>query len=791
MYFPLPYNEEQVTIVQRLRRAPGVTVQGPPGTGKTHTIANIICHYLASGKRVLVTSKGDPALKELQSKIPEAVRALTVSLLTSDREGMRQFQGSIETIQQRVSQLNPEVVKRQLTQLHAAIEQAHSEILTVDRRVNAIAEQQLSGISVDGVEMRAQQLAELVLSGETLYGWFDDPISLAPENAPPLSPEEGAELRSARRRLGDDLIYTRYVFPSSQELPAGNEIAELHHVLVTRSQIQAELESGDLWPLREVSPDELREALQIVEIALQHLDELGETGAEWSLALRTALGKRSFASEKQALEALFPELDKLVSARAAFLQQPVTIFEETLSSQKVAEAIHRASTTGKPFGLIALGAGETKEHLEKLRISGRKPTAISDWQHIERYLHLHQDALSFAVRWNELADALGVPRLHAGVSALRHVENAGRDARLAHEMASTHDVRLRQAVQILFKTAPPCGTDSELREVKRQLLRHSTMVELTAANKKLVSLTQSLLGKTGPIAQEFRTFFERDMGDVQLSRTELIKRYTELLKELRRVEALKGDLSVVRLSAERFRRAGALNFATRICDLPVMQSGEDASVPAKWREGWNWARMRSHLEAIEARQELATLARRRRVAEQGLARFYKEVIANAAWLKTKENATPNILQALAGYATALTRIGQGTGPNATRYRRDARECMFTAAGAVPCWIMNHNRVSESMPADVGVFDLVIVDEASQSDLWSLPAVLRGKKILVVGDDKQVSPDGGFIASSGIQNLLHRFLEGQFYKAEMTPEKSLYDLAARVFAADQVMLRRCV
>jgi len=72
--------------------------------------------------------------------------------------------------------------------------------------------------------------------------------------------------------------------------------------------------------------------------------------------------------------------------------------------------------------------------------------------------------------------------------------------------------------------------------------------------------------------------------------------------------------------------------------------------------------------------------------------------------------------------------------------------------------------------------------------------LRGKKILVVGDDKQVSPDGGFIDSSRIQELLDRFLVDQPYKSEMTPEKSLYDLAARVFAADQVMLRehfRCV
>ncbi|MFM7009345.1 MAG: hypothetical protein ACKO0Z_08470, partial [Betaproteobacteria bacterium] len=38
LYFPLPYNQEQETIVEMLERAPGVSVQGPPGTGKTHTI---------------------------------------------------------------------------------------------------------------------------------------------------------------------------------------------------------------------------------------------------------------------------------------------------------------------------------------------------------------------------------------------------------------------------------------------------------------------------------------------------------------------------------------------------------------------------------------------------------------------------------------------------------------------------------------------------------------------------------------------------------------------------------
>ena len=45
-FFPLPYNDEQISVVKALEEHDGVVVQGPPGTGKTHTIANIISHYL-------------------------------------------------------------------------------------------------------------------------------------------------------------------------------------------------------------------------------------------------------------------------------------------------------------------------------------------------------------------------------------------------------------------------------------------------------------------------------------------------------------------------------------------------------------------------------------------------------------------------------------------------------------------------------------------------------------------------------------------------------------------------
>jgi hypothetical protein len=284
------------------------------------------------------------------------------------------------------------------------------------------------------------------------------------------------------------------------------------------------------------------------------------------------------------------------------------------------------------------------------------------------------------------------------------------------------------------------------------------------------------------------------LGNPALSPENAATRYAEIMAELRRIGGLAVELAIVRDYSKRIDKAGAGYLAGRVRSIPANSSGEDDVFPSTWRDAWNWSRMRAHLNSIEAREELVALSAKRRSLEEGLARFYKEMVAKAAWLATKGNATQRVLAALAGYATAIRRIGMGTGPNAIRYRRDAREAMLDAAGAVPCWIMSHARISESMPAEIGGFDLVIVDEASQSDLWALPAILRGKKILVVGDDKQVSPDAGFIAAQRIQELKNRFLTDQPYGTEMTPEKSLYDLAARVFAAEQVMLRehfRCV
>ena len=66
--------------------------------------------------------------------------------------------------------------------------------------------------------------------------------------------------------------------------------------------------------------------------------------------------------------------------------------------------------------------------------------------------------------------------------------------------------------------------------------------------------------------------------------------------------------------------------------------------------------------------------------------------------------------------------------------------------------------------------------------------------MIVGDQKQVSPSAIGMAEEKIKELINRFLENQPFGSEMTPEKSIYDLASVIFAGNSVKLKehfRCV
>jgi len=68
LYFPFDFDKFQLDTLSLLNNKCSI-IQGPPGTGKSTTIANILSHLAANGKRVLFVSQKAQALKVVKDKL--------------------------------------------------------------------------------------------------------------------------------------------------------------------------------------------------------------------------------------------------------------------------------------------------------------------------------------------------------------------------------------------------------------------------------------------------------------------------------------------------------------------------------------------------------------------------------------------------------------------------------------------------------------------------------------------------------------------------------------------------
>jgi len=76
------------------------------GTGKSHTIANLICHLLANGKKVLVTAYTKRALEVLQNQLPPDFKNLVVNLLSGDSTSIKDLEASVNAINDELSRVS-------------------------------------------------------------------------------------------------------------------------------------------------------------------------------------------------------------------------------------------------------------------------------------------------------------------------------------------------------------------------------------------------------------------------------------------------------------------------------------------------------------------------------------------------------------------------------------------------------------------------------------------------------------------------------------------------------------
>ena len=107
--------------------------------------------------------------------------------------------------------------------------------------------------------------------------------------------------------------------------------------------------------------------------------------------------------------------------------------------------------------------------------------------------------------------------------------------------------------------------------------------------------------------------------------------------------------------------------------------------------------------------------------------------------------------------------------------------------AFPCWCTTTYAISNSLPLKPGMFDVVIIDEASQCDIAScFPVLYRAKKAVIVGDDKQLA-HLSFLEKAKEQSFLNQYgIDDKYQLMWRFRTNSMFDLA-NYYSASPVLL----
>ena len=107
--------------------------------------------------------------------------------------------------------------------------------------------------------------------------------------------------------------------------------------------------------------------------------------------------------------------------------------------------------------------------------------------------------------------------------------------------------------------------------------------------------------------------------------------------------------------------------------------------------------------------------------------------------------------------------------------------------AFPCWCTTTYAISGSLPLKPGLFDVVIIDEASQCDIAScFPILYRAKKAVIVGDDKQL-PHLSFLEKAKEQSFMSKYEIADRYQLMWRfRTNSMFDIA-NYYSSSPVLL----
>jgi len=792
VYFPLAANEEQKEIIRKLDGNLGVLVQGPPGTGKSHTIANLICHLLASGKRVLVTSQTSRALKVLMDKLPQRLRPLCVNLLGRGSSDVQSMECSVGEINRQHNLWSRAKSEAAIKNYEEKLDETQRKIQEISLRMRELRESEVRKFSIvdNSYSGTAQDIANKIAAGEAELGWIQDEVT--PKQEQLISPPELICLLNLTRQFNQSRIEElKRKRPSADRLPTSERFVEM----VQKRKVFKEQADKVYQQL---------ETLNLVNQLKKHprskRDDVLRALHQFKLAKQEAV-KRPLPWIADAVIQIIGEQDQPLRELEGSTSSLLTGLKD--KARMADESDVKWSADADLFKLKA----DAEDLCLLLRAKGILGWWIFRSQKQKKLRYLTKDVFvdgrvcSHPERLEKLISCIGVEiRLKQLDAAWERKMDRPTGTRFhrAAVYAEQHEailvvLKLEDSIKELH------GSLLSLGDVVPPDLNNGQNIDQLLNALEAVKAIDELRG----IEQEFETVI-RDLT-VMVTIPDHHSITDKLLKATAEADwNLWGESLVVLEALEKgqkeFDEWASLEHKFQDL-LPATADEVNGTHESKtwdqrfekFEDAWKWSQADAWLTNYSEEHDEYELQKNFSYQSNRHQKLVEEIAAEKAWTYCFSRLTERQRQHLMAWAVSIKKLGKGTGKHAEKHRRDAEANLKECQNAIPAWIMPLYRVVDTIKPQAGMFDVVIVDEASQCGSEALLLQYIAKQCIVVGDEEQIAPEAVGIDRNSVHLLIEQFLRDVPIKDSFDVESSLFT-HAKIRYRNKVVLRehfRCV
>lgn len=770
----LPANDEQKKIIEYLDEYGHVLVQGPPGTGKTHTIANLIGHLLSHGERVLVTSHTEKALTVLKDKVYKDLQTLCISLLSSSSE-RKQMDHTLFEIAEKSTSLDLSISSEKIDQLKEERKLLVRESEMQNEKLVKIRSLEYENIIVADEVFKPSEAAKFIKSGHGKLDYIP----------------EGTSDKTTKLNLSLDELKFLY---RSNELISAEEESLLDQVNIdidclwtgdVLKKVKQDLLEGkkslEAWTSQlnfnnNIRKEELEGLLYLSFEMKKELDEMDD--------FQKFMINKSFKDEmyinfwKKTMKSYTSLINGYETYRTILFENNYDISKSCYNSDTINtlnEIIEKGKEVPVNF-LTKISRPKWKKVYDNIKKDGSCLEEKVDYEDVKFIILYELNRNHILKSVNKLLKDTSISVDRTSVeSQISTILN-----KVKTSLRWNDDVWERFKGEFSKRTKDNQSyKEDSFDNISNPILYISKLIRDkyildTKNTHKLLSIDEQAKGlegqrsllsqgkdKSPKIKELLHAFEKQDIESYKACHQNLSDLYNKRKIYLKRKKLIEKLGTIAPAWSKEIESRNAIHgrkYLPKDIDL-----------------AWKWRQLNKKLEQInnydcnKIQDEIELLNKR-------LLNNAKELSYEKAWFNKVKNNTSIQTQAIEGWKQTMKLIGKGTGKNAPMLREKARELMTLSQTAIPVWIMPLNRVADSFDPTNNEFDTIIIDEASQADILALSVLYLGKKIIIVGDDEQVSPESIGIRIDEVNALREQYL-GNIPNGHLFDVRtSIYDMA---------------